>query len=147
MKKFLLVFALFAVFSTSVMFAQNSSESTSTEQSDGWSSYSYVNVPIFKIFEGREAYIVVYQKNKVGVGNVVIPKKWAKGSPEAPRKLKFRAVTTPEKAYLTVVKKDGEFLKTIINVPMNKSCGIWALADYHKDIEGQDKDTLEELEL
>lgn len=146
MKKFLLIFALLAVFSTSVIFAQ---ENTSSSEGQGreWSSLSYVSVPIFKIFEGKEAYIVVYQKNKIGVGNVVIPKKWTASSKESPRKLNFRAVRTAENAYMTVVKKDGEFLKVILNVPMNKANQIWAVADYHKQIEGSDKDSLEELEL
>lgn len=146
MKKFLLIFTLLAVFSTSLIFAQDNS-SSSEEHEKGWSSLSYVNVPVFKIFEGKEAYIVVYQKNRVGVGNVVIPKKWASGSNDSPRKLKFRAVRTAENAYLTVVKKDGEFLKVILNVPMSKANPIWAVADYHKQIEGSDKDSLEELEL
>ena len=77
----------------------------------------------------------------------MIPKKWARGNPDEPRKLKFRAVRTANNAYLTVVKKDGEFMKVVLSVPMSKSNSIWGLADYHKDIEGSDKDTLEELEL
>ena len=145
MKKLLMIFAILTAFSTTCLFAQNNEGKEKDESK--WSTLSYVNVPVFKVLEGKEAYVVVYPKNKTGIGNVVIPKKWARGNPNEPRKLKFRAVRTANNAYLTVVKKDGEFMKVVLSVPMSKSNSIWGLADYHKDIEGSDKDTLEELEL
>lgn len=147
MKKFLMIFALLTVFSTVSLFAQENSSDSGSLDDTKWSTLSYVNVPIMKILEGKEAYVIIYQKNRTGIGNVVIPKKWAKGNPDEPRKLKFRAVNTANQAYMTVIKKDGEFLRVMLNVPMSKANPIWGLADYHKDIEGQDKDTLEELEF
>ena len=48
---------------------------------------------------------------------------------------------------MTVVKKNGEFKQVILNVPLSKFDPVWGLADYKKEIEGSDKDTLEELEL
>ena len=89
----------------------------------------------------------MYQKNKIGIGKTVIPKKWAKGNTENPRKLKFRNTTLANGAYMSVVKKDGEFHRVILTLPMNKQNSIWGVADYHKEIEGSDKDTLEELDL
>ncbi|MCR4742236.1 MAG: hypothetical protein K5866_05145 [Treponema sp.] len=145
MKKLLMIFAILTAFSTACLFAQENEGNKKNESK--WSTLSYVNVPVYKVLEGKDAYVVIYQKNKTGIGNVVIPKKWAHGNPEDPRKLKFRAVNTANSAYLTVVKKEGEFKRVVLSVPMSKSNGIWGLADYHKDIEGSDKDTLEELEL
>ncbi len=149
-----MIFAVLAVFATASIFAQESENSSSHSQKNEankneakWSTLSYVNVPILKILEGKDAYVVAYQKNKVGVGNVVIPKKWTEGDPNTPRKLKFRKVNGSKDSYMTVVKKDGEFLRVILSVPMTKSNPIWGVADYHKDIEGSDKDTLEELEF
>ena len=48
---------------------------------------------------------------------------------------------------MTVIKDDGEFKRVILSVPMNKSDSIWGVADYRKEMEGEDKETLEELEF
>ena len=149
MKKILLVLALFTVFSGLLFAAENTKDSgTSFERTEGkWSDISYVNVPILKILEGKNAYSIIYQKNQVGVGSVVIPKAWAKGSTDSPRKLKFRKVRSGYNSFMTVIKDEGEFKRVILSVPMNKSDSIWGVADYRKTMEGEDKETLEELEF
>lgn len=149
MKKILLVLALFTVFSGLLFAAENTKDSgTSFEKTEGkWSDISYVNVPILKILEGKNAYSIIYQKNQVGVGSVVIPKAWAKGSSDSPRKLKFRKVRSGYNSFMTVIKDEGEFKRVILSVPMNKSDSIWGVADYRKTMEGEDKETLEELEF
>lgn len=149
MKKNLLVLALFTVFSGLLFAAENTKDSgTSFEKTEGkWSDISYVNVPILKILEGKNAYSIIYQKNQVGVGSVVIPKVWAKGSTDSPRKLKFRKVRSGYNSFMTVIKDEGEFKRVILSVPMNKSDSIWGVADYRKTMEGEDKETLEELEF
>lgn len=149
MKKILLVLALFTVFSGLLFAAENTKDSgTSFEKTEGkWSDISYVNVPILKILEGKNAYSIIYQKNQVGVGSVVIPKAWAKGSTDSPRKLKFRKVRSGYNSFMTVIKDEGEFKRVILSVPMNKSDSIWGVADYRKPMEGEDKETLEELEF
>lgn len=149
MKKNLLVLALFTVFSGLLFSAENTKDSgTSFEKTEGkWSDISYVNVPILKILEGKNAYSIIYQKNQVGVGSVVIPKTWAKGSSDSPRKLKFRKVRSGYNSFMTVIKDEGEFKRVILSVPMNKSDSIWGVADYRKPMEGEDKETLEELEF
>ena len=147
MKKILMILALFAVFSVAV-FAENNSSASAPARTEGkWTDMSYVNVPVLKILEGKDGYAVIYQKNKAGVGNVIIPKNWAHGNPDAPRKLKFRAVKTSVGAYMTVVKDGGEFKRVILSIPMNKSNSIWGLVDSRKNLEGADKDTLEDLEF
>ena len=149
MKKILLILALFTVFSGLLVAAEKSNDSGSSfEKTEGkWSDLSYVNVPDLKILEGKNAYSIIYQKNHVGVGSVVIPKAWAKGSPDSPRKLKFRKVRSGYNSFMTVVKDEGEFKRVILSVPMNKSDSIWGVADYRKTMEGEDKETLEELEF
>ena len=149
MKKTLLILALFTVFSGMLFAAEKTNDSgTSFEKTEGkWSTLSYVNVPILKILEGKNAYSIIYQKNQVGVGSVVIPKAWVKSSPDSPRKLKFRKVRSGYNSFMTVIKDDGEFKRVILSVPMNKSDSIWGVADYRKTMEGEDKETLEELEF
>jgi len=149
MKKFLIIMAMLSLFSFS-FFAQENTDAGGTDGRDEskWSSYSYFNVPILKVLESRDAYIVIYQKNRLGTGSTVIPKAWAAGNPENPRKLKFRnrpkGKTGP---FMTVIKDSGEFKRVVLTVPMSKLDPIWGLADYHKKVDGADKDTLEELEL
>lgn len=149
MKKTLLILALFIVFSGMLFAAEKTNDSgTSFEKTEGkWSNLSYVNVPILKILEGKNAYSIIYQKNQVGVGSVIIPKAWVKSSPDSPRKLKFRKVRSGYNSFMTVIKDDGEFKRVILSVPMNKSDSIWGVADYRKTMEGEDKETLEELEF
>lgn len=148
MKKILSILVLLSLFSVAI-FAQEQEKTGNDKNRDEskWSNLSYVNVPILKVLEGKDGYVVLYQKNKTGVGSTVIPKKWARGTPDSPRKLKIRASKTVNAAFMTVAKRDGEFFRVILTVPTSKYSGLWGLVDYHKDLEGIDKDTLEELEL
>ena len=147
MKKILIILTLLAVFSAA-LFADNKSSANAPERTEGkWTELSYVNVPVLKILEGKDGYAVIYQKNKTGVGNVIIPKKWGKGSNDQPRKLKFRAVKTSVGAYMTIVKDGGEFKRVILSIPMDKNNSIWGMVDSRKNLEGADKDTLEDLEF
>ena len=147
MKKILVILTLLAVFSAA-LFADNNGSANAPERTEGkWTELSYVNVPVLKILEGKDGYAVIYQKNKTGVGNVVIPKKWGRGSEDSPRKLKFRSVRTSIGAYMTVVKDGGEFKRVILSIPMNKNNSIWGIVDSRKNMQGADKDTLEDLEF
>ena len=147
MKKILMILSVLFVCSFAVFADKGSSGNPPARTEGKWTDMSYVNVPVLKVLEGKDGYIVLYQKNKVGVGNVVLPKKWAHGTTEAPRKLKFRQVKTALGAYMTIVKDGGEFKRVILSIPMSKSNSIWGLADYRKEMEGTDKDTLEDLEF
>ncbi|MBE6360425.1 MAG: hypothetical protein E7059_03130 [Treponema bryantii] len=147
MKKLLMIISLMAIFSMGLFAQENNGVGQYEKDESKWSSISYVNVPILKILEGVDAYVVVYQKNKVGVGQTVIPKSWAQGDPENPRKLKFRTVKNNINSFMTIVKKDGEFHRVILTAPLDKKRSIWGLTKSRKSIEGSDKETLEEIEL
>lgn len=146
MKKILSILFALTLFMVSVSAQEQAGKNTERNESK-WSSVSYVNVPILKVLEGRDGYVVVYQKHDVGVGSVVIPKKWAFGSPENPKKLKLRTSKTVNASFMTVAKKDGEFFRVILTVPRSKQNSLWGVVDYHKPLEGIDKDTLEELDF
>jgi hypothetical protein len=111
-----------------------------------WASVSYVDVPIYKILESKDAYVVIYGKDRTGTGSTTIPKKWAKGNTETPRKLKFRSVKGKLQPFMTVIKKDGTFLRVILSVPTSKLNSVWGVADDSK-VTDVNKDTLEDLEL
>lgn len=145
MKKSLFIL-IFSILFTLTVAAQGTSNNPKKTDESKWSTMTYENVPIVKILDSKDAFVVLYQKHRIGVGKVVIPKTWAKGNPESPRKLKFRKVTNPNNAYLTVVKKDGQFFRVIINTTMNKKDSIWGVVDYRVPVDGADKETLEELD-
>ena len=144
MKKFFLV-AMFACLFAVVLPAQNSADSDDSRDESKWTTINYVNVPVLKVLEAKDGYIVIYQKNKMGVGTVEVPKKWAKGNTEEPRKLKFRAVSTSAGAYMTIVRDGSDFKRLILSIPMNKQNSLWGVS--RKNLSDADKDTLEDLAL
>ena len=145
MKKLLCAIAI-AIAAVTASFAVPVAYNETSEKN--WSELSYIQVPIYKILDSKEAYIIIYAKNKVGVGKTVIPKKWNKSSPDNPRKLQIRELKTGKvKPFMTVIKKSGEFHKVILTIPVDKKNSTWGVVDYHKKVEGSDKDTLEEIEL
>lgn len=145
MKKIIsMVSILFAAVSMSFAIPSSYNE----KHEENWSNMTYYQVPVYKILDSKDAYIVIYAKNKYGVGSTVIPKKWINGNPEEPRKLKIRNLPSGKlKPFLSVVKKNGEFHHVILNVPKSRRDSAWGVADYRKQIEGTDKETLEDLEL
>lgn len=144
MKKILCAVSfLFAVAAT---FAVPTAHNETHEEN--WTDMHYIQVPIYKILDSRDAYVVIYAKNKVGVGQTVIPKDWIKGNPENPRKLKIRKIGSGRlKPFMTVVKKGGEFHRVILTVPQSRLDSTWGVVEYSKQIEGADKETLEDLAL
>jgi len=141
MKKLLLVLVMISA----VCFGAFSQDN-SGNQKDGWSSLSYENIPVLKVMESPKGYVVIYQKNKIGVGSTVVPKDWAKGTPDTPRKLKFRKLESGlTKPFMTIVKQDGTFKRVILTLPMNKSNSVWGSL---KQIEeGLDKENLDDVTL
>jgi len=141
MKKFLVIVALVSIFATS-MFAAETLPAQQKDESK-WSSLSYINVPVLKVMEAKNGYVVIYQKNKYGVGNVTIPKSWTEGNKENPRKLKFRKVTKSNECYMTICQKDGQFFRVVLTLPMNKQNPIWGVVKGRNTLDDVDKDTLE----
>jgi len=147
MKRFLLVLALASIFVCGAFAAENKKQDSSSQRDESkWSTLSYVNVPIVKILEAKEGYVIIYQKNRVGTGSTVIPKSWAQGTPDSPRKLKFRNVKHNNAAYMTVVQKEGEFKRVILTIPMDKSSGMWGVVASGKEID-TNKENLDDLAL
>ena len=147
MKKLFIIGLLLSIFTCGV-FAQNTNINVTPEKDPSkWSDMTYQNIPILKILEARDAYVIIYQKNKVGSGTVVIPKKWANGTPDNPRKLKFRNAKNPNNSFITIIKKGGEFHRVILTIPMSKRNNMWGVIEYGSEVKGADKDTLEDIEL
>ncbi len=144
MKRFLTAVIL-AVCMVLPAICQDNSEEKSTpvwDHGDNVSSLTYHNVRIFKIYDQKDSYIVLYEKQSLAIGTAVIPKKWAKND-DGPRKLNFRTTGKGVTPYMTVISQDGEFLKVWITAPTSRFDSIWGItpSNYHPD--GTDADTLE----
>ena len=145
MKK-LFIIALLASIFTCAAFAENQDLSYQKDESK-WSDITYVTAPVLKVLEAKEYYVVIYQKKYAGTATTVIPKEWNAYKKGESRKLKFRNIKNPNEAYLSVIKKGGEFQYVILNAPMKKNNNLWGVLDMGAKVEGADKETMEELDL
>lgn len=135
----ILAFAALAVSAFAVPVAYNESSE------ENWSDISYESIPVYKVLESPDAFVVMYQKGKYGMGQTILPKKWTLGNKENPAKLKMRAINGGKlKPFITVVKKGGEFHHVILSMPTSKSNAAWGVVGKGVKID-TDKDTLESL--
>lgn len=124
--------------------SEDSSEKSkpSWDHGDNVSNLMYKNFRIHRIYDQRDAYIVLYERQNLKVGTAVIPKKWASNT-EGARKLYFRTLPKGLYPYMTVFQQDGEFYKVWIAAPLNRYDSLWAVAPSGMKVEGADADTLE----
>lgn len=125
--------------------AQNSENTTENtkpiwDHGDNVSNLQYVNARIFKIFEQKDAFVVYYERTGVKIDQAVIPKRWVK---EHPRKLEIRTKPNSIDPYMTVIYKNGEFLKVLLTVPLRKEDPVWGFYKKGAEIPGLDKETLD----
>ena len=110
--------AVLLLLCASISFAEKKYEAGTT---------SYVNVPILKIYDHPDYYIVTYRKNGLDIGQTSIPKEWFKqGSPE--RKGKFRKLYGTVNPYITLWFSEGEFFSIYVNVSSNRDDDVWGVA-------------------
>lgn len=145
MKRLMSVFAVLALLCVAVAAQENESGADSGRDESKWGPVSYYNLPIYKVLESKQAYVVIYGKARFGSGSTTIPKKWAKGNVDNPRKLKFRTVTDGLTPFMTVVSENGDFKRVILNMPVSKANHVWGVAR-ESAVKDADKDTLEKLE-
>ena len=146
MKKIFAIAILLCIFATAVAFAENQDLSHPKDESK-WSDMTYQTAPVLKILESKDCYVVIYQKKYAGTATTVIPKEWNAYKKGQSRKLKFRNIKNPNEAYLSVIKKGGEFQYVILNAPMKKNNNLWGVLGMDANVDGADKETMEELDL
>ena len=145
MKKIFIIALLASIF-TCAAFAENQDLSNPKDESK-WSDMTYVTAPVMKILESKDCYVVIYQKKYAGTATVTIPKSWNDYKKNEARKLKFRNIKNPNQSFITVIKKGGEFHHVILSCPMQKNNSLWGIIANNLEVEGADKETLEELDL
>lgn len=133
-KLFLCLFAL--LFSLS-LFAQTAESEQSSEEE----SFYYINVPVLRVFDHKDAYVVHYQKGSMGVGEVFVPKEWFVTSEK--NKSRVRPLAKGLEPYMTVVYLNGSFLKVFLNMPTDRRNTYWSILSKDIDISSKlNKDTL-----
>ena len=145
MKKIFIIALLASIF-TCAAFAENQDLSRPKDESK-WSDMTYVTAPVMEILESKDCYVVIYQKKYAGTATVTIPKSWNNFKKDTPRKLKFRNIKNPDDSFITVVSKGGEFHRVILSCPMKKNNKLWGIISNDLNVEGADKETLEELDI
>lgn len=147
MKKFVTFMFVFIVATFgSLAFAVPTSANDTNEQN--WSNLNYVDLPIVKVLDSKDAFVVYYQKKKAGNGVTVVPKKWILGNKDTPRKLKLRFMGKGKlRPLFTVIKKDGSFFRAVLSLPKNKADPVWGVVPQGTPVNGSDKDSLEELDI
>ena len=96
------------------------------------SEISYYSAPVYKVMDSAKAYVVIYGKTGHKMGNITIPKDWARNKPDKVKRLLVRNCPPKITPYVTIVKKSGEFLKVMLTVPTNHNDRIWGIANENK---------------
>jgi hypothetical protein len=101
---------------------------------------TYINVNVYKVYDHKDAYIVVYGKNNNKTATVVIPKAWAI---QQPRKLEFRKMIAPvNQPFMTVFYRGANFARVFLTLPSDRRRSVWAAAPY-ADVQSElDKESL-----
>lgn len=110
------------------------------DHGDNVSNMTYQNVRIYKILDQKDSYVILYAKKGMEIGQAVVPKKWAK---ETPRKLAFRKTPRGLNSYMTVIKKEDEFYKVWLTIPVSRNNSVWGIIENGANVDGTDADTLE----
>ena len=127
MKKFLISVILAALTAASVMAQDAQAAKPVWDHGDNVSDLSYQNVFIYKVLDHKDAYIVMYAKQGMKVGTTIVPKSW---SAQTPRKLDIRNKPKGLSPYMTVIKKNGEFLLVRMTLPLNRNDPVCADQDF-----------------
>ncbi len=135
-----LTFSLIAALPLTAQESSSSSTKPIWDHGDNVSKITYQNAQIYKILDSRDAYVVIYARNGIKVGELTIPKSWAKTTP---RKLNIRNSAKGIEPYVTVIKQDGEFLKVWLTIPNNRLDKMWGILPNGTELADLDKDSLQ----
>jgi hypothetical protein len=82
----------------------------------------YISVPVVRVLQHRDGYVVYYQKKGQGIGKTMIPKKWFAGTE---RKASLGPLEGYMGSYMTVYYNKGEFQRVRLNLPSNPADTVW----------------------
>lgn len=144
MKKSLIISALLAGAVAVSGWAQESGQQQQREYKYPFreAKVSYRSVPIYKVLDQKDAYIVSYAKGHFGVGQVAIPKAWYSTDGNKQTKLQFRPVTKGIAPYMSVFSRDGNFDHVVLTMPTSRNDPVWGVAEAGAQVDDPNKETL-----
>ena len=113
-----------------------------SQESEDQGAFSYFNVQILKVYEHKDAYLVLYNTMGTKMGEVAISKDWFKYNSE--NHSRIRPLPSEMDPYMTIIYKDNAFYKVYLNMPTDRSNSAWAVLSPNIDISSKiNTDTLE----
>ena len=145
MKKFIAAIVFATCMLIPALAQNNSGEKTTPvwDHGDNVSDFSYENIPIYQIWDHKDAYVVFYESQNLKTHSLTLPKKWTVAGEEGRKKLQFRNKSKGLPSYITVFYRGGEFYKAIITVSSDRTDPVWAVAPHGYDIGDTNPSTLE----
>jgi hypothetical protein len=95
---------------------------TSPAQAQEADTYMYHDVTIYKIHDYKDAYIILYARHDKGIGQLVIPKNWAK---ETPKKLTLRNMPKQISPYMSIYYNTNGFDHIQLTLPLSRQHSVW----------------------
>ena len=92
----------------------------------------YINVPIIRVYDHIDAYVVHYLKGNMEVGQVFVPKVWF--NTHEFNKSRLRPLAKGVEPYMTVIYESGEFRKVYINMPIDRKHSAWKILSRNVDV-------------
>ncbi len=142
MKKICLILALACVTLFPSVAQDNTAKKAAWDHGDNVSSLTYQTVSVYKIYDTKDAYVVLYEMQGLKMGQAVLPKKWTENTNNA-RKMLFRDSPKGLNPYMTVIKQDGNFLKVWLTIPSDRKHAVWGVYPSGTPVEGTDAESLE----
>ena len=121
MKK-LIIILLFSLLCFSLYAQQNAEEQ----------DLFYINVPIVRVYDHIDAYVVHYLKGNMEVGQVFVPKVWF--NQHELNKSRVRPLAKGLDPYMTVIYESGTFRKVFINMPVDRKHSAWKILSRNVDV-------------
>lgn len=98
------------------------------------SEYYYINVPVVKVLQHQDGYVVIYRQAGYKIGSTVIPMKWFK-APENKAQLGY--IDKALGPYLTVYYKGPDIERIKLNVPPRRDDPVWGIVPNDSDTAGK----------
>lgn len=98
------------------------------------SEYSYTNIPLYKVYNHQNGYIVLYTKDGYKISTSYVPIKWFALSDRRGKLINLPKGLYP---YMTIVYKNNEFQYVTLAVPRNPADSFWGLLPEGTDVTGK----------
>jgi hypothetical protein len=106
-------------------------------------SLVYHNIAIYKIRDYKDAYIITYARHDKGVGQLIVPKNWAK---QTPVKLTVRNLPKQLDPYMSLYYTPTGFDHITLTLPASRSNRVWGVLPGNDFGDNSNITTLEKFE-